>query len=165
MRVASDTVVLFHYQLSDETGETLENSRDGDPVACLIGHGNVIRGLETALIDRESGDIFSVSVPPEQGYGLRNENAKQRIPIKHLVENTQSKKGKFRPGMVASVQTDHGIRQVVIEKVGKFNVDVDTNHPLAGKNLQFDVEIVEVRDATPEEVDHGHAHGVGGHHH
>ena len=108
----------------------------------------------------EAGDIFSVTVEPVDGYGLRKADSMQRIPVKHL----RGAK-KWKPGMVAWVETEKGQRQVTVVKVGKFNVDCDLNHPLAGKVLTFDIEIVELRDATEEEKAHGHAHGVGGHHH
>lgn len=160
MQIAKNSVVLFHYQLSLENGDQLESSKGGEPMAYLHGHGNIIRGLEDAMHGRTAGDSFTVTVPPEQAYGQRNEAARQRIPIKHLYGG-----GKPKAGQVVQVQTDHGMRQVVVEKVGKFNVDVDTNHPLAGKTLVFAVEVVEVREATAEERAHGHAHGVGGHHH
>jgi FKBP-type peptidyl-prolyl cis-trans isomerase SlyD len=107
-----------------------------------------------------AGDIFSVTVPPEEAYGMRQEGAAQRVPIKHL----QGAR-KWRPGMIAHVQTDQGMKQVQVVKVGRFMADVDTNHPLAGKTLTFDIEVVDVREATAEEIAHGHAHGVGGHHH
>ena len=108
------------------------------------------------------GDIFTAEVSAEKAYGLRKENSEQRVPIKHLYVK---KNVKLKPGMVVNVETDQGARQVTVIKAGKFNVDVDTNHPLAGKNLCFDVEIVDIRDATEEEIAHKHAHGVGGHHH
>lgn len=160
MLIEQNKVVLFHYRLSDEQGEAIENSYDGDPVAYLHGHRNIIQGLEQAMLGKQAGDSFETTVPPEMGYGLHKENHGQRIPIKHLLT-----KGRLKPGMIVSVQTEHGPRQVTVVKVGKFNVDVDTNHPFAGKVLHFAVEIVDVRDASKEEIAHGHAHGVGGHHH
>ena len=161
MQIEKNSVVTFHYKLREQgSDKELENSHKGDPIACLIGHGNIIPGLEQVLLGKSSGESFTASVSPEDGYGNRREGAKQRIPIKHLLT-----KGKLTPGMIAHVQTDHGARQVVIEKVGRFNVDVDTNHPLAGKSLEFDIEITDVRQASPEEINHRHAHGVGGHHH
>lgn len=158
MQIAHNKVALFNYQLSDEGGEAIEHSEE--PVAYLHGNGNIIPGLEEALLNHAAGDSFSVTIPPERAYGHRKPEARQRIPIKHLHTN-----GKPRVGQVVQVNTDQGARQVTVEKVGKFNVDVDTNHPLAGKTLVFDIEVVDVRDATAEEIAHGHAHGVGGHHH
>lgn len=159
MKIEKNVVAQFHYNLSDQNGE-IETSRDGDPVAYLHGHKNIIDGLQEALEGKGEGDTFTVTVAPEQGYGLRNEDAKQRVPLKHLVGAK-----KWRKGMVAQVQTEQGLRQVTIIKVGKFNADVDSNHPLAGKELTFDVEVISIREATKDEISHGHAHGVGGHQH
>lgn len=164
MQITKDCVVTFHYRLSDTEGQELESSKGGDPVAYLHGHGNIIKGLEKSLENRESGDVFTASVSPEEGYGPRNENATQRVPIKHLLGDKKSL-SKLRPGMVVTINTEDGQRQVVVIKAGKFNVDVDTNHPLAGKTLNFDIEVDDVRKATEEELAHGHAHGIGGHHH
>lgn len=160
MQIEKNKVISFHYRLTDEEGTEIENSYDGDPVAYLHGYRNIIQGLEQAMAGKQSGESFTTTVEPELGYGLRKESSVQRIPIKHLMT-----KGKLKPGMVVAVQTEHGARQVTVVKVGKFNVDVDTNHPFAGKVLNFAVEILDVRDASAEEIAHGHAHGVGGHHH
>ena len=160
MNIAKDAVVQFHYTLKDEAGQELESSRGASPIAYLHGYGNLIKGLEAAMPGKAVGESFSVTVPPEDGYGERIEGRTQRVSIKHL----QGAKT-WKPGMVAAVHTDQGVRQVVILKVGRFNADVDLNHPLAGKTLTFDVEIVGIREATAEELAHGHAHGDGGHHH
>jgi len=162
LNISANKVVTFHYRLSNDEGKELENSHAGDPVAYLHGHHGVIRGLEAAMVDKTAGDSFSVTIQPVDAYGLRNEENQQRVPIKHLHVN---KKARLRPGMIVGVETEKGPKQVTIVKVGKFNVDVDSNHPLAGKVLTFDVEIQEVREASPEEITHGHAHGLGGHHH
>lgn len=160
MQIEKDRVVQFHYQLHDSSGQLLESSDGGDPIAYLHGHSNIIVGLENGLEGAESGQNLSVTVPPEEGYGLRNEEATQRIPIKHLHERKN-----LKPGMVAHVQTEEGTREVLILKVGKFNIDADLNHPLAGKTLTFEIDIADVREATEEELQHKHAHGAGGHHH
>lgn len=160
MKIANNHVVQFHYTLKDESGAELESSRDGSAMAYLHGHGNIIPGLEEAMAGRGEGESFSVTVPPEKAYGPVREGGTQRIPLKHL----QGAKT-WRPGMVAVVQTDQGQRQVRIVKVGRFNADVDTNHPLAGKALTFEVEVVSIREANAEELAHGHAHGDGGHQH
>ena len=163
MSIADNQVVQFHYTLRHGE-ELIETSAGKDPAAYLHGHGNVIPGLEKAMEGKQAGDTFSVTVPPSEGYGQRNEANQQRIPIKHLHGDKKSK-SKIRAGMVVSVETEEGPRQVTVVKAGKFNVDVDSNHPLAGRTLVFDVEIIDVRDATEEEATHGHAHGVGGHQH
>lgn len=163
MKIEKNTVVQFHYRLREDQGSTeLENSHGGSPIAYLHGHHNIIRGLEKAMLGKEQGDVFSASVSAEEGYGKRVEGSQQRVPIKHLIIK---KNAKLKPGMVVSIQTDQGAQQATVIKAGKFNVDVDTNHPLAGKTLNFDVEIIDVREASAEEIAHGHAHGVGGHQH
>jgi len=162
MSITKDKVVQFHYRLKDENDDLLESSDGGDPTAYLHGHGGVIVGLEKAMEGKKEGDSFTVSIEPIEAYGLRNEDANQRVPIKHL----QGKKNKkWKAGMTAWIKTDQGDRQVTIVKVGKFSADIDANHPLAGKPLTFEVDVIEVRDATNDEKNHGHAHGVGGHHH
>ncbi len=160
MNIDKKKVVQCAYTLKTENGEQIESSNPREPVAYLHGCGNIISGLEKAMEGKTEGGKFSATVPPEEGYGLRIEGSTQRVPIKHL----QGAK-KWRPGMVAHVQTDQGVKQVQVVEVGKFMADVDTNHPLAGITLSFDIEIVSVRKATDEELAHGHAHGVGGHHH
>lgn len=160
MKVAKDTVVQFHYVLKNSEGTVLEDSSSGDPMALLVGHNSMIKGVEDALIDKQQGDTFSVTVTPEDGYGEYLEEAIQRIPAKHLQGAST-----WKPGMVGVVNTEQGQRQVTVVKVGKFMVTVDTNHPLAGQTLEFDIDIVAVRAAEAEEVSHGHAHGVGGHQH
>ena len=160
MNIAKDSVVQFNYNLKDDQGNDIETTTGGEPMAYLHGHGNIIPGLEQALEGKAVGDKFSVTVEPAKAYGERKENAQQRIPLKHL----QGAR-KWKPGMMAVVETEQGYRQVTVVKVGKFNADVDTNHPLAGKTLVFDIDVVDVREATAEEKAHGHAHGVGGHHH
>jgi FKBP-type peptidyl-prolyl cis-trans isomerase SlyD len=160
MKIADKTVVQFHYILKDEAGEEIENSYANDPMAYLHGQNNMLVGLEKALTDKAAGEKFSVTLQPEDAYGERQEEAIQRVPAKHL----QGAK-KWKAGMIAIVETEGGQRQVTVVKSGKFMVTVDMNPPLAGKVLSFDVEVVDVRAATDEEVEHGHAHGVGGHHH
>lgn len=160
MQIVADKVVSFHYHLSEGEGEAFENSRDGDPVLYLHGRHGMLSGLEEAMAGKETGDTFTVTLSPEKAYGKRRESAQQRVPIKHLVT-----KGKLKPGMVVQINTEKGAKEATVLKVGLKNVDVDSNHPLAGKTLTFAVEIVDVRDATPEELSHGHAHGVGGHQH
>jgi len=160
MQVEKDTVVSFHYDLSDEQGQALESNRDGDPTAYLHGAGNIIPGLEAALTGKSVGDSLEVTLTPDRAYGERQENLIQRLPLKHF-----KKAGKLKPGMRLQVPTEQGPRVVVVVKVGRFMVDVDANHPLAGRTLTFKIDITEVRAATSEELAHGHAHGLGGHEH
>lgn len=161
MKIARDTVVRLHYALSDASGNAIESSREHDePLTYLHGHGNLIPALEQRLEGHAAGDSFRAELSAAEGYGERNPEAVQRVALKHLVYQ-----GRLEPGMVAGVRTEHGLRQVTVLKVGKFNADVDTNHPLAGQPLAFDIEVLEVRAASDEEIAHGHVHGEGGHHH
>ena len=130
----------------------------------LHGHNELLPGLEAALDGKKAGDHFTVTLAPEQAFGLRKENAQQRVSI-HQVVNPPRGKRKFRPGMVVALNMQDGVYPVVVTKVGLKMLDVDTNHPQAGKTLTFDLEVVDVRDATEEEIAHGHVHGIGGHHH
>jgi FKBP-type peptidyl-prolyl cis-trans isomerase SlyD len=153
MKIARNTVVVLRYQISNDAGTVLEDSLEAEPVALLHGHGNVIRGLERALTDHERGDVFDVVVAPQDGYGLRQENQLQRVSKKYFANPR-----KLKPGMQTHLQTDKGQRLVTVQKVGSKVIDVDTNHPLAGENLHFHVEVVDVREATAAELSHGHAH-------
>jgi len=160
MHIAKDTIARFHYTLSGEDGIGIEDSHAGEPITYLHGHGNILPALEEQLLGKAAGDTLEVALAAEQAYGLRHADAVQRVPLKHIVH-----RGKLQPGMVVGVQTGQGARQVTVLKVGKFNADVDTNHPLAGRTLGFEIEVLEVRAASEEEIAHGHAHGAGGHHH
>ncbi len=160
MPISDDMVVQFFYTVKDENGQALESNVGDEPVAYLHGHKNMMPGVEKALAGRETGESFSVTLPPEETYGKRVEGSEQRVPVKHLMGAK-----KWKPGMMAVVQTEQGQRQVTILKVGKFMATIDTNHPMAGKTLTFELQVGDVRDATAEEKAHGHAHGIGGHHH
>jgi len=160
LKIESKAVVRFHYTLRGEADEELESSRGGEPSVYLHGANNVMRGLESAMTGKAAGDVFSVTLAPAEAYGLRNPEKEQRVPVKHLVF-----KGKLQAGKVAQLNTGEGMRAVTVLKVGRHSADIDTNHPLAGQTLTFDVEIVDVRAATADELAHGHAHGPGGHQH
>lgn len=164
MQISTDKVVSFHYDLKDVDGTLLETSYDSDPTLYLHGHSNILAALETELESKSVGDKVNVTLTADQAYGERKEGAVQRIPIKHL-HNHAALKNKLKPGAKVLVNTQHGPWEAIVLKVGKFNVDIDSNHPLAGKTLTFEIEVVDVRDATAEELAHGHAHGAGGHHH
>ena len=160
MKVERDRVVRFHYDLSGEHGEAIESSRKGDAVAVLIGHRNVIPGVEAALSGKELGDRFQTTVPPALGYGLRQEHLKERLSKKHIVG-----KHKLKAGDPVTIRTRSGLRDAIVSKVGSKVIDVDLHHPMAGRTLVFDIEVVDVREAAPEELAHGHVHGMGGNHH
>lgn len=160
MPIAQNSVVTIHYTLKDDAGEVIDSSREGDPIAYLHGHGNLVPGLERELEGKSTGDKVNVSVTPEQGYGDYDKQLVQQVPRRALqgIANV-------RVGMRLQAQTPQGPRAVVITRLVGDMVTIDGNHPLAGKNLNFDVEITDVRDATEEELAHGHVHGEGGHHH
>lgn len=160
MQIAKDSVVTFHYAVAEVDGPTLETSHDRDPLAILIGHGNIIPGLEAAMLGHAAGDRFDVTVTPDQAYGESFPDRIQRIPRKHFRPDV-----KLAPGMQTTVRTNQGPRLVTVRKVGMSVVDVDLNHPMAGKTLRFDIEVIGVRESTAEERAHGHAHGEGGHQH
>lgn len=155
MKIEENRVVRFHYTVS-EAGREVESSRAGEPLAVLFGHGGLIAGVEKALSGREAGERFEVEVSPEEAYGPRRAELTQRVPKK------QFKGMPLRVGQTVMMQTEHGPRPISIQKIGLSVVDVDLNHPMAGKTLRFDIEIIEVRESTAEELDHGHVHGAGG---
>ena len=160
MMIEKDSVVSFHYRVFDADNRELESSHEHDPMTYLHGHKGIIVGLEKAMAGRKVGDTYSATLEPDEAYGPRRDDATQRLQKKSVAT-----KGKLKPGMTITVNSDRGPRQVRLIKAGKFVVDVDTNHPMAGLTLKFDVEIVDVRDATAEEVAHRHVHGPNNHHH
>lgn len=162
MQVAANSVVSFHYVLTDAgNGETIDSSRErGEALTILVGRGQLIPGVEKGLEGKVVGDKFVLVIQPEDGYGARNDAAVQRLSKKYFPNADR-----LKPGDAVVLQTKYGPQQVVILKVGSSVVDIDTNHALAGVTLNFDIEITDVREASAEELEHGHAHGPGGHHH
>lgn len=160
MQVATDKVVVIHYTLKNAEGQVLDSSEGGDPLAYIHGNGNIIPGLEEALEGKVAGDKLNVSIAPDKAYGMHSAELVQQVP-KRAFQGV----GQVQEGMRFTAQTEHGPRQVVVTRVIGDMVTVDGNHPLAGQTLNFDVEIAEVRDASQEELEHGHVHGPGGHHH
>lgn len=159
--IGPGTVVAFHYDLYDGEAERIESSKNGDPVRFLFGEQGVLAALQDAFVDKVAGDDFSVTIPAERAYGRRYPDRIRRVTLKQL-----GIKGKaVRPGQLVRLPGERGSTPAVVVKAGKFNLDVDTNHPLAGRDLTFDVQVVEVRAASESEQAHGHAHGPGGHEH
>ncbi len=162
MLIENDRVVSFYYRLSEEGQAPIEDNYEGQsPMAYLHGHGNILAGLEEALEGKQAGDKASITLPPEKAYGTRKDDATQKVPIKHLA----SKHKRLMPGTLVKLNTEKGVVDARVIKAGKFMVTLDLNHPFAGKTLIFDIEITDVREASQEEIDHGHAHGIGGHQH
>jgi FKBP-type peptidyl-prolyl cis-trans isomerase SlyD len=160
MEIAADRVVLIHYTLKDDHGKVLDSSAGGDPLAYIQGHGNLVPGLEKALEGKTDGNRVSVVLAPAEGYGARSESLVRRVPKRSLQGS-----GELRRGMQFRAQTDEGLRLFTVTAIVGDMVTLDGNHPLADQTLHFEVEVLEVRSATAEELEHGHVHGPGGHHH
>ena len=161
MVVSQDKVVLIHYTLTDDAGNVIDSSAGGEPLAYLHGKGNIVAGLEKALDGHGPGDKVQVRVAAAEGYGVRDPALVRRVPRRSF-----GSIGDIRPGMQFQAQLERNLTRVVTVTAVKGDmVTVDGNHPLAGQDLNFAVEISEIRDATAEELSHGHVHGAGGHHH
>jgi len=161
MTIANNKIVTIHYKLVDaQSGDLIESSKDRPAMAYLHGANNLIPGLETALVGKKVGDEFEVTIAPADAYGEHSANGVHQVPLEEL-------KGleKIEVGMVLTAQTENGPANLQVTEVGETEVTVDANHPLAGKTLIFSVSVEAVRDASAEELEHGHAHGPEGHHH
>jgi FKBP-type peptidyl-prolyl cis-trans isomerase SlyD len=156
MSIADNDVVTFHYTLKGDSDEVIDSSAGGEPLAYLHGHGNIVPGLERELAGKGVGDRLQVRVPAAQGYGEYDRALVQKVPRRTL-------KGIANLRVGLRLQAAH--QAVTVTHIAGDMVTLDGNHPLAGKNLNFDVEITAVRPATEEELAHGHVHGDGDHHH
>jgi FKBP-type peptidyl-prolyl cis-trans isomerase SlyD len=160
MQIAERTVASFNYTLTNDAGEVIDTSEGRAPLAYLHGAGNIVPGLEKEMTGRSPGDRFDVVVTPEEGYGTPNPMLIQTVP-REAFQGVDT----IEVGMAFQAQTPQGPLSVVVSKVDADNVTVDGNHPLAGQTLHFAIEVTDVRDASLEELAHGHVHGPGGHHH
>jgi FKBP-type peptidyl-prolyl cis-trans isomerase SlyD len=158
MQIGAKKAVTFHYTLRDDDGTVLDSSDQRPPLTYLHGEGNIVPGLEKALEGKQAGDELKVTVRPEDGYGKRSDGNIRNVPRRRLPE------GKIEAGMRLRLQTTEGPMIALVTAVRGDYVTLDSNHPLADKTLHFEVKVVEVRDATAEELQHGHVHGPGGHH-
>lgn len=159
--IGEGKVVTIHYTLRDDDGDVVDSSQGDEPLAYLHGTGGIVEGLEQAIATHRVGDSFKVTVPPEQGYGLVEGPGPRPVPRRAFPADAE-----LEPGMQFFIHDDDGepLPLWVVDVEGD-DVFVDINHPLAGETLHFEVQIVGVRDATAEELQHGHVHGAGGHHH
>ncbi len=160
MNITENAVVLFHYILTDGDGVQLDSSTDTAPLAYIHGHKNIIPGLEQAMEGKKEGDTMKVTVPAADAYGEYQDHLVQEVP-RQAFQGIDD----VKPGMRFEAQTPSGPVSVVVTAATDDTVTVDGNHPLAGKELTFDVKIETVREASEEELAHGHVHGAGGHEH
>jgi FKBP-type peptidyl-prolyl cis-trans isomerase SlyD len=160
MSIAPNDVVSIHYTLRNDAGDVIDASPAGEPLAYLHGHGNLIAGLERELTGKRSGDKLQVKVAAADAYGNYDPALVQKVPRRALKGIAD-----VRVGMRLQAQSGHGARPVTVTQLTGDLVTLDANHPLAGQDLNFEVEIAAVRPATAEELSHGHVHGPDGHHH
>lgn len=159
MQIAKNKVVSFDYSLTNAAGNVIDSSQGGEPLVYLHGAENIIPGLEKALEGKASGDALKVTVAPAEAYGEYNKALTEIVPGSMFqgVENIEA-------GMQFQAETSEGVQVVTIAKVDGDQVTIDGNHPLAGEHLSFDVTITDVREATEDELEHGHVHGEGCNH-
>ena len=158
--IEENKVVTLQYNVQDSDGILIDSSEANDPLVYLHGGHNIISGLESALLGKASGDEFDVVIEPLDAYGEHDEALVQVVP-KSAFEGVEQ----IEPGMVFTADTPNGPMQLTVTAMNGDDVTIDPNHPLAGKTLHFTGSITEVRDATEEELEHGHVHGAGGHQH
>ncbi len=159
MKITDKKVALIHYTLKNEGGEVLDSSEGQEPLAYLHGAGNIVAGLESALEGKAAGDKLEVSVEAAEAYGEYDESLVQPVP------NSQFGDHEVEVGLQFHADTAIGPRVVTVTAIDGDDVIIDANHELAGEDLHFAVEVVEVREPSAEELDHGHVHGPGGHDH
>lgn len=161
MQIDQNSVVSIHYTLTNDEGTVIDSSVNIDPLVYLQGSGNIIPGLENALAGKSAGDKLNVRVAPAEGYGETVPELIQQVPLE-MFQGAEN----IAPGMTFQAQDQSGYMQrVEVTAVNGDMVTIDANHALAGQHLNFDVTIIDVRAATQEEMEHGHVHGEGGHHH
>ncbi len=159
MPITKNSVVAFAYTLTDDDGEIIDSADTQEPLVYLHGYGQLIAGMENALAGREAGDRFSIVLPPEEAYGVYDENLAGAVP-RSAFEGADE----VAVGMQFQMEFPGGLRVVTVSAVDAQHVTVDGNHPLAGETLHFDIEVVSIRPASRDEIEHRHAHPAGGAH-
>ncbi len=157
MKITNDSVVSFHFTLN-VNGKTVESSFGSEPLVYLHGHHGIVPGLEEALEQKQKGEKFNITLPPEKAYGARNEKLVQKVPLNQFPQDVTA-------GMQFQVDGPQGAMIITVTNVSSTEVTIDANPEMAGQTLNFDIEVMDVRTATQEELAHGHVHGPGGHHH
>ena len=160
MTISDNKVVQMHYELKNDDGIVLDSSKGKEPLAYLHGNGNLIPGLEKELADKAKGDKIQAVIQPQDAYGNFDEQK-----IFKVGRNQFQGEGELTVGMQIQAQADGRTEVGTVEKIEGEEVTLNFNHPLAGQTLHFDVEVMDVREATEEELSHGHVHGAGGHQH
>ncbi len=160
MNITKDHVVSIHYTLKDSSGKELESSFGDEPLVYLQGHKNIIPGLEEALEGKAKGDKVDVDIEPDKAYGNRNEQLVQAVP-----KNEFPDADNIQVGTHFEMDSPGGPVLLVVSEIQDDKIVLDGNHPMAGMKLSFNVEVMDIRKATDEEVAHRHVHGPGGHHH
>lgn len=158
-KISDGKAVSIDYTLKDDDGTLLDTTEEREPLSYLHGANNIIPGLEDALEGKEGGESVSVVIPPEEGYGTRNEELMIDVDPSNFPDLSQ-----VQLGTRVQVQTNNGVRLATVIGITDEAVTLDLNHPLAGKTLHFDVEVADVQQASDEEVEHGHLHTEGHHH-
>ena len=165
MQIAQHSVVSFHYKVATADGEQVDSSAEGQPMTYLHGSGQLIAGVEAALLGKRTGDHVDATIPPEQGYGVYDANLDREVPLDSFPKDGRKE---LKPGFTFAAEhpekDGERVMFTVIEVEGQA-VRITANHPLAGQTLLFTIDVAAVRAATAEELNHGHAHGPGGHHH
>jgi FKBP-type peptidyl-prolyl cis-trans isomerase SlyD len=159
MKIEDNTVVSIDYTLKDDTGTVLDTSDGREPLDYLQGAGNIIPGLEKALVGKTVGDAIDVVIGPDDGYGRRDDKAVRKLPLRKLADKNPQVGRRYR------AQLDDGVAVVLVTAISGDYATIDANHPLADKQLHFAVKVTGVRAATDEEKEHGHVHGAHGHGH
>jgi len=160
MQISKNKVASFDYTLTDNEGTVIDSSQGHEPMAYIQGMGFLIPGLESEMEGKAAGDAFQVKVEPENAYGERDSGL-----VKIVARDMFGEIEKLESGMQFEAEGEDGVEVVTISEVNDDGVTVDGNHPLAGVTLNFDIKVVDVREASAEELEHGHVHGPGGHHH
>ena len=159
MKIANNKVATLHYTLKNDDGQVLDQADEASPFLYMHGTGGIIKGLESALADKAAGDEFHIMVAPEDAYGIRDDKLTESVQ-RSMFEGIPDEE--LVAGAQFHASTAHGEQVIVIAGVEGDTIKIDANHPLAGETLHFDVTVKDIRDATEEEISHGHVHAPGG---